>query len=165
MGGADRSDGCSTIQKQIYGGFSRCGCGGYRVCVRTRRETAGPSTTLRSGRDDNSVGILTASSPTASKAIFCKRIVIPTGAKRSGGTCGFSPSSHADSIALIFLATVPDAGLHRGFFSLFAQSFSRMKAPAGELISLFSHKVHSFSESFAEPETQRGDSRIFENDR
>ena len=42
------------------------------------------------------------------------------------------------------LATVPDAGLHRGFFSLFAQSFSRMKAPAGGLISLFSHKVHSF---------------------
>ena len=28
--------------------------------------------------------------------------------------------------------------------SLFAQSFSRMKAPAGGPISLFSHKVHSF---------------------
>jgi hypothetical protein len=26
-----------------------------RVCVRTGRETAGPSTALRSGRDDNSV--------------------------------------------------------------------------------------------------------------
>ena len=29
--------------------------------------------------------------------------------------------------------------------SLLAQSFSRMKAPARGLISLFSHKVHSFS--------------------
>jgi hypothetical protein len=28
---------------------------GLRVCVRTRRETAGPSTTLRFGRDDNFV--------------------------------------------------------------------------------------------------------------
>ena len=55
-------------------------------------------------------------------------------------------------LALIFLATVPDAGLHRGLFSLFAQSFSRMKAPAGGLISLFSHKVHSF---FAKPRTVR----------
>ena len=30
--------------------------------------------------------------------------------------------------------------------SLFAQSFSRMKAPAGGPISLFSHKVHSFAD-------------------
>jgi hypothetical protein len=34
-------------------------------------------------------------------------------------------------------------------FSLIAQSFSQIKAPGGGLISLFSHKVHSFSESFA----------------
>jgi hypothetical protein len=43
--------------------------------------------------------------------------------------------------------------------SLFTQSFSRMKPPAGELISLislFSHKVHSFSERFAESGTRRG---------
>jgi hypothetical protein len=26
----------------------------------------------------------------------CNKIVIPTGAKRSGGTCGFSSGSHAD---------------------------------------------------------------------
>jgi hypothetical protein len=39
----------------------------------TGRETAGPSTTLRSGRDDNSVGPLAASGP-------CNKIVIPTGA-------------------------------------------------------------------------------------
>jgi hypothetical protein len=32
---------------------------GFTVCVRTGRETAGPSTALRSGRDDNSVGLLT----------------------------------------------------------------------------------------------------------
>ena len=31
-----------------------------------------------------------------------------------------------------------------GLISLIAQSFSRMKAPARGLISLFSHKVHSF---------------------
>jgi hypothetical protein len=32
----------------------------FRVCVRTGRETAGPSTPLRFGRDDNSVGPLAA---------------------------------------------------------------------------------------------------------
>jgi hypothetical protein len=38
-----------------------------------------------------------------------------------------------------------DPGLRGvGLISLLAQSFSRMKAPAGGLISLFSHKVHSF---------------------
>jgi hypothetical protein len=31
---------------------------GRRRCVRTERATAGPSTSLRSGRDDNSVGLL-----------------------------------------------------------------------------------------------------------
>jgi hypothetical protein len=31
---------------------------GFRVCVRTGTETAGPSTSLRFGRDDNSVGLL-----------------------------------------------------------------------------------------------------------
>jgi alpha-L-fucosidase 2 len=46
--------------------------------------SAGPSTTLRSGRDDNFVlksMISRDSSP------LCNRIVIPTGAQRSGGTC------------------------------------------------------------------------------
>src|ERR1700733_4989557 len=42
---------------------------GIRVCVRTGRETAGPSTALRSGRDDNSVGPLTAIRLTAFGAI------------------------------------------------------------------------------------------------
>jgi hypothetical protein len=40
-----------------------------RVCVRTGRETAGPSTALRSGRDDNSVGPLAAIRLTALGAI------------------------------------------------------------------------------------------------
>jgi hypothetical protein len=40
-----------------------------RVCVRTGGETAGPSTALRSGRDDNSVGPLTAIRLTAFGAI------------------------------------------------------------------------------------------------
>jgi hypothetical protein len=39
-----------------------------------------------------------------------------------------------------------------------------MKASPGGLISLFSHKVHSFFESFAESGTRRGDSGISEND-
>jgi hypothetical protein len=64
-----------------------------RFCVRTRRETAGPSTTLRSGRDDNSLGLLTAIRPTAFGPFPCNRIVIPTGVQRSGGTCGFSSGS------------------------------------------------------------------------
>src|SRR6202021_828120 len=53
---------------------------GFRVCVRTGRETAGPSTALRSGRDDNSVGPLTAIRLTALGPFPCNRIVIPTGA-------------------------------------------------------------------------------------
>jgi hypothetical protein len=69
---------------------------GLRVCVRTGRETAGPSTTLRSGRDDNSV-----CAQEFQREILDprNRIVIPTGAKRSGGTCGFSSSSHTRSLA------------------------------------------------------------------
>jgi hypothetical protein len=41
--------------------------------VRTGIETAGPSTTLRSGRDDNSVGPLTAVRLTASVAITLRQ--------------------------------------------------------------------------------------------
>ena len=65
--------------------------------MRTGRETADPSTALRSGRDDNSVGPLTAIRLTAFGPFPCNRIVIPTGAQRSGGICGFSSSSHANS--------------------------------------------------------------------
>ena len=46
-------------------------------------ETAGPSTALRSGRDDN----FSSGSILLTKALFCNQIVIPTGAQRSGGTC------------------------------------------------------------------------------
>ncbi len=49
------------------------------------RKTAGPSTTLRSGRDDNSVAVRAL----GSSPLTPNRIVIPTGAQRSGGTCGF----------------------------------------------------------------------------
>jgi hypothetical protein len=64
---------------------------GKVVMGRTRSrdgQTAGPSTTLRSGRDDNS-GV-----PQQARREMlhrCKRIVIPIGAPkdRSGGTCGF----------------------------------------------------------------------------
>ena len=58
------------------------------------KEAAGPSTTLRSGRDDNSVVPAIAS---ARGTCPCNRIVIPTGAKRSGGTCGFFPRTHTNS--------------------------------------------------------------------
>ena len=50
------------------------------------QETAGPSTALRSGRDDNCVAGVKYFSL---KLLRHERIVIPTGAKRSGGTCGF----------------------------------------------------------------------------
>ena len=53
----------------------------------TGRETAGPSTTLRSGRDDKGRALAGIELP---PPLF----VIPTGAKRSGGTCGFSPGAH-----------------------------------------------------------------------
>jgi hypothetical protein len=65
-----------------------------RVCVRAGRETAGPSTTLRSGRDDNSAVPARVS---VRSTWPCNRIVIPTGAypdflPRSAGhgrVCGF----------------------------------------------------------------------------
>ena len=61
--------------------------------------TAGPSTTLRSGRNDNFIR--------KEVEFFLEdignshnKIVIPTGAQRSGGTCfGFFLGSHADSLA------------------------------------------------------------------
>ena len=99
------------------------------------RETAGPSTALRSGRDDNSVGPLTSHSsdrfrghfpatelssrpertripatrhsPAATCAAFSKesrvRFANATdlnrkSGERSGGTCGFSSGSHADTV-------------------------------------------------------------------
>jgi hypothetical protein len=48
-------------------------------------------------QDYNSVGRLTPLRLTVLEAISCNRIVIPTGAKRGGGTCGFSSSSHANN--------------------------------------------------------------------
>src|ERR1700734_1359380 len=50
---------------------------GFSVCVRTGRETAGPSTALRSGRDDDSVGPLALIHLTAFRPFPCNRIVIP----------------------------------------------------------------------------------------
>jgi hypothetical protein len=52
-------------------------------------ESEGPSTALRSGRDDNLL---------QDQRLFPRiysglyRIIIPTEAQRSGGTCGFSPA-------------------------------------------------------------------------
>jgi hypothetical protein len=56
--------------------------------VRTEKKAkAGPSTTLRSGRDDNFVMGITYI--LEEKLHFlANEIVIPTGAQRSGGTCG-----------------------------------------------------------------------------
>ena len=97
---------------------------GFRGCVSTRERTAGPSTALRSGRDDNSIAGVkyftlklvrtqhnchpdrseaqwrdlrllqrSRSSLSVRVAILPESnrppLVIPTGAKRSGGTCGF----------------------------------------------------------------------------
>jgi hypothetical protein len=80
--------------------------------VRTgKKATADPSTTLRSGRDDNSF----ARKQGLSSRIWVNRtnkIVIPTGAQRSGGICGgFFPGSHADSKAPQLLFAVHVAGI------------------------------------------------------
>jgi O-antigen/teichoic acid export membrane protein len=78
------------------------------------KETAGPSTPLRSGRDDNSVGGTTLSTPAAvgrtsldtptavggTRLSASNKIVIPTGAKRSGGTCCFSDLENACLLGL-----------------------------------------------------------------
>jgi len=58
-------------------------CKGSRF-VEQIAETAGPSTALRSGRDDNSVWVRASQHP--------NQFVIPTGAQRSGGTCCFDLS-------------------------------------------------------------------------
>src|ERR1700678_4425519 len=52
----------------------------WKTFPRQLRRTADPSTTLRSGRDDNSSW--------KRHLAFPNKIVIPTGAKRSGGICG-----------------------------------------------------------------------------
>jgi hypothetical protein len=63
-------------------------------------KTAGPSTALRSGRDDNSV---TEGVPSYEVIEFFKnRIVIPTGAQRSGGTCCFNLRFQRMLLLLIF---------------------------------------------------------------
>ena len=51
--------------------------------VSNGKETAGPSTTLRSGRDDNSV--VPVGAATANNLTPATEFVIPTGAKRIGG--------------------------------------------------------------------------------
>jgi hypothetical protein len=48
--------------------------------VSTGRETAGPSTTLRSGRDDNFVAPFTTVAGLGAQPFPYNRIVIPTGA-------------------------------------------------------------------------------------
>ena len=90
------------------GSHSRCrlasGC--FLLCVRTERDTAGPSTALRSGRDDNSVEPLTVIRLIAFGPFPRNRIVIPTGAQRNGGTCCVSSGSHATSLAPVRLPRV-----------------------------------------------------------
>jgi hypothetical protein len=95
------------------------------------RWTAGPSTTLRSGRDDKGEGRFRGEQLQEEKPFFIilggppmippvgmttifrciysglYRIVIPTGAKRSGGTCGFS-CGHCKNLTS-FLATFAEA--------------------------------------------------------
>jgi hypothetical protein len=53
---------------------------GVRGCVRTGRETAGPSTTLRSGRDDKFFARKMAKNRQRNGSQQPNRIVIPTGA-------------------------------------------------------------------------------------
>jgi hypothetical protein len=79
-------------------------------------ETADPSTTLLSGRDDNSVGV-----PACWPS---NQLVIPTEAKRSGGICGFSLAL-ADEIDLHWMGNDAALVAHgeklaNGFFPIFA---------------------------------------------
>jgi hypothetical protein len=53
---------------------------GFRGCVRTGRETAGPSTSLRSGRDDNSVAREMPKNTRGMDLNSPTKCVIPTGA-------------------------------------------------------------------------------------
>jgi hypothetical protein len=55
----------------------------------TPKETADLSTTLRSGRDDNSVAAKISYFSWKRGTLFSNRVVISTGAKRSGEICGF----------------------------------------------------------------------------
>jgi hypothetical protein len=55
------------------------------------KETADPSTTLRSGRDDNFVLGKLAVSPVDTSGEWFNEFVISTGAQRSGEICGFFP--------------------------------------------------------------------------
>jgi hypothetical protein len=64
----------------------------FRVRVRTGRETAGPSTTLRSGRDDNSVGRLTAIRLTAFEAFSMQQNCHP-----DRSVPGFPASRHSSA--------------------------------------------------------------------
>src|ERR1700679_2034471 len=69
---------------------------GLEVCVETGRETAGPSTALRSGRDDNSVASkwLKAVRRTASNV---PQNCHPDRSERRGGTCCFRFSKDASA--------------------------------------------------------------------
>jgi hypothetical protein len=55
----------------------------------TRKETADLSTTLRSGRDDNFVAAKITYFPWKRGIQSSNKIVISTGAQRSGEICGF----------------------------------------------------------------------------
>ena len=87
-------NGCRAYGAQIIFGIDPQPC---RVCVRTGRETAGPSTALRSGRDDNSVAGKWSQKRSDERLPRSHRIVIPTGADpdfryaalTSSHVCGF----------------------------------------------------------------------------
>src|ERR1700722_2834978 len=105
----DEKDGRSP---QLLLAFAISGSGrkrpGLKEGLRTGRETAGPSTTLRFGRDDNSVAGEWSQSDQRNGCLWPHRIVIPTGAQRSGGTCGFSSRSHS---ALSAARLLPSLGI------------------------------------------------------
>jgi hypothetical protein len=67
--------------------------------VRTKKEIADLSTTLRSGLDDKFVGLRKTVHRLEKPQFTENKFVISTGAKRSGEICGFFFGSHANSKA------------------------------------------------------------------
>jgi hypothetical protein len=70
--------------------------GNKKPSYEDKRKTADLSTTLRSGRDKNSVGARISYFSWKRGIRFSNRIVISTEAQRSGEICGFFFGSHAD---------------------------------------------------------------------
>jgi hypothetical protein len=71
---------------------------GFKCLGDKPNKTADLSTTLRSGRDDNFVAAKISYFSWTSQILSFNRIVISTGAQRSGEICGFPFGFHAGTL-------------------------------------------------------------------